>query len=107
MLDVVAPPEQTGKPRGSDILDGTATLPLLYACERDPELAALDLRTVTTPAAAADVCDRIAATGAIAHTEERAREIVREGVAALPADLDERRASAFGLMARGVVDRRL
>lgn len=107
VLDVVAPPEQTGKPRGSDILDGTATLPLLYARERDPELAALDLRTVTTPAAAAEVCDRIAATGATERTEERARQIVREGVAALPDGLDERRAAAFALMARGVVDRKL
>jgi geranylgeranyl pyrophosphate synthase len=107
VLDVVAPPEQTGKPRGSDILDGTATLPLLYARERDPELAALDLRTVTTPAAAAEICDRIAATGATERTEQRARQIVREGVATLPAGLDERRVAAFGLMARGVVDRKL
>lgn len=107
VLDVVAPPEQTGKPRGSDILDGTATLPLLYARQRDPELAALDLRTITTSAAAADVCDRIAATGATARTEERARQIVREGVEALPAGLDDQRASAFALMARGVIDRKL
>ncbi len=107
VLDVVAPPEQTGKPRGTDILDGTATLPLLYARERDPELAALDLRTVTTPEAAAAVCDRIAATGATERTEQRARDLVREGVEALPAGLDAARSTAFGLMARGVVDRRL
>lgn len=107
VLDVVAPPEQTGKPRGSDILDGTATLPLLYARERDPQLAALDLRTITTADAAAEVCDRIAATGAPARTEERARDLVRAGVATLPDDLDAPRAAAFELMARGVVDRRL
>lgn len=107
VLDVVAPPEQTGKPRGSDILDGTVTLPLLYAREHDPELAALDLRAVTTPAAAAEVCDRIAATGATERTEQRARQIVRAGVEALPGGLDEQRAAAFALMARGVVDRKL
>jgi octaprenyl-diphosphate synthase len=107
VLDVVAPPEQTGKPRGSDILDGTATLPLLYARERDPELAALDLRTVRSAEAAAEVCDRIAATGATERTEQRARDLVRDGVEALPAGLDAARSTAFGLMARGVVDRRL
>ncbi len=107
VLDVVAPPEQTGKPRGSDILDGTATLPLLYAQQRDPALAELDLRSVTTHAAAAEVCDRIAATGATSRTEERAREIVHDGVETLPRGLDADRAAAFSLMARGVVDRRL
>jgi octaprenyl-diphosphate synthase len=107
VLDVVAPPEQTGKPRGSDILDGTVTLPLLYARERDPELATLDLRTVTTHAAAAEVCDRIAATGATERTEQRARDIVLQGVATLPEGLDHARSGAFALMARGVVDRRL
>lgn len=107
VLDVVAPPEQTGKPRGSDILDGTVTLPLLYAREHDPELAALDLRTITTPAAAAEVCDRIAATGATERTEHRARQMVREGVETLPPGLDGPRAAAFALMARGVVDRKL
>ncbi|MBF6619453.1 MAG: polyprenyl synthetase family protein [Patulibacter sp.] len=107
VLDVVAPAEQTGKPRGSDILDGTATLPLLYARERDPELAKLDLRTVKNHAAAAEVCDRIAATGATERTEQRAREIVQEGLATLPEGLDDARAGAFELMARGVVDRRL
>lgn len=107
VLDVVAPPEQTGKPRGSDLLDGTVTLPLLLARERDPELAALDLRGITTSEAAAQVCDRIAATGATERTEERARELVAEGVRRLPAGLDEARRTALELVARGVVDRRL
>lgn len=107
VLDVVAPPEQTGKPRGSDLLDGTVTLPLLYARAVDPELAALDVRTVTTPEEAARVCERIAATGATRQTEQRARDILVDGAATLPAQLDRSRAAAFELMARGVVDRRL
>lgn len=107
VLDVVAPPEQTGKPRGTDLLDGTVTLPMLIARERDASLRELDVRAITTAEQAAEVCDRIAATGATAATEERARELVADGVAALPADLDEARRAALGLVARGVVDRRL
>jgi octaprenyl-diphosphate synthase len=107
VLDVVAPPEQTGKPRGSDLLDGTVTLPMLIARERDPGLAALDLREIRTSEQAAEVCDRIAATGATTATEARARELVAEGVAALPADLDPARRAALELVARGVIDRRL
>ncbi len=48
VLDISGPPERTGKPRGADLLDGTVTLPLILARERDPSLAALDLRGVRT-----------------------------------------------------------
>ena len=44
VLDVSGPVERTGKARGTDLLDGTVTLPLIVARERDPDLAALDLR---------------------------------------------------------------
>ena len=36
VLDVAGPPERTGKARGTDLLDGTVTLPLILARERDP-----------------------------------------------------------------------
>ena len=49
VLDVSGPAERTGKHRGTDLLDGTVTLPLIIARERDPELASLDLRAVRTP----------------------------------------------------------
>ena len=50
VLDVSGPVERTGKARGTDLLDGTVTLPLILARERDPSLAAIDLRSqVTTP----------------------------------------------------------
>ena len=38
VLDVSGPAERTGKHRGTDLLDGTVTLPLILARERDPEL---------------------------------------------------------------------
>ena len=66
VLDVSGPAERTGKHRGTDLLDGTVTLPLILARERDPELGALDLRDDhRRPTQAEEVCDRIAATGAL------------------------------------------
>lgn len=85
VLDVTGPPERTGKPRGADLLDGTVTLPLIEARRRDPELEMLDVRTVTDQQIAADVCDMIAATGALEQVRERALAVVAEAKALLPA----------------------
>src|SRR6266536_299818 len=65
VLDVSGPAARTGKHRGTDLLDGTVTLPFILAREHDGELAALDPRTIDSPAAAERVCDRIVATGAL------------------------------------------
>ena len=46
VLDVAGPAERTGKARGTDLLDGTVTLPLILAAEADPELLATDLRSL-------------------------------------------------------------
>src|SRR6202042_11035 len=71
VLDRAGPPERTGKPRGADLLDGTVTLPLILARARDPQLGSLDLRSVRTPELAAEVCVRIADTGALEDTRAR------------------------------------
>ena len=107
VLDVVAPPEQTGKPRGTDLLDGTVTLPMLIARERDPALAALDLREIRTSEQAAEVCDRIAVTGATTATEERARGPGRRRRRGSPCRPGRAPRAALGPVARGVIDRRL
>ena len=105
VLDVSGPPERTGKPRGADLLDGTVTLPLILARARDPELAALDLRTIRTPADAAAACERIAATGAL---ETGARPApgssCRGAKQELPA-LPPRQRAALELVADVVVER--
>jgi geranylgeranyl pyrophosphate synthase len=98
VLDVSGPVERTGKPRGTDLLDGTVTLPFILARERDPALRALD--RVTTPEEAEAVCDRIAATGALDEARERALAIVAEAKAGLPTP-DE----ALDLVADSVVER--
>ena len=36
VLDILGPAERTGKARGTDLLDGTVTLPFILARERDP-----------------------------------------------------------------------
>jgi geranylgeranyl pyrophosphate synthase len=105
VLDVSGPAERTGKHRGTDLLDGTVTLPLLLARERDPELAALEPRAVTTPEQAEAVCDRIAATGALDAARERALEMVEAAKAELPTRLPARQRGALELVADNVVAR--
>ena len=104
VLDVSGPPERTGKPRGADLLDGTVTLPLILARAADPELAALEVREVTTAERAAAVCDRIAASGALAAAKERALQLVVAAKALLP-ELPSRQRAALDLVADGVVER--
>ncbi|HWF33867.1 MAG TPA: polyprenyl synthetase family protein [Solirubrobacteraceae bacterium] len=104
VLDISGPPEQTGKPRGTDLLDGTVTLPLILARERDPELAAIDLRDVRTPDEAVEVCRRLAATGALPVAREHALELVAEAKRMLPS-LAPRQLEVLELVADGVVER--
>ena len=107
VLDVSGPTERTGKPRGADLLDGTVTLPLILARERDPGLRSLDLRAaVTSSEEAAAVCDRIAATGALELARDRALTHVgaaKRSLAELPLSEEQRR--ALELVADGVVER--
>ncbi|HWK26187.1 MAG TPA: polyprenyl synthetase family protein [Solirubrobacter sp.] len=105
VLDVSGPAERTGKHRGTDLLDGTVTLPLILARERDPELARLDLRAVRTPEQAEAVCDAIAATGALQAAREVALGMVAEAKADLPSLPEPSQQAALELVADGVVDR--
>jgi geranylgeranyl pyrophosphate synthase len=104
VLDVSGPAERTGKPRGTDLLDGTVTLPLILARARDPELRRVD--PSLTPDQAERLCDRIAATGALSAAREQALTHVGEAKATLDKlDLPARRRSALALVADGVVER--
>jgi geranylgeranyl pyrophosphate synthase len=105
VLDVTGPPERTGKARGTDLLDGTVTLPLILAREHDRALAALDLRALDATAAEA-ACDRIAATGVLEEVRDDARARVERAKRALrTASLDGQRRELLDLVADGVVDR--
>jgi geranylgeranyl pyrophosphate synthase len=105
VLDVSGPAERTGKHRGTDLLDGTITLPFIIGRERDPELAALDPRTVCDAGNAERVCDRIQATGALDEARRRAMAMVEEALAGLRGELAARQRPALELVANGVVAR--
>jgi geranylgeranyl pyrophosphate synthase len=104
VLDVSGPPERTGKPRGADLLDGTVTLPLIVARQRDPALSELALRTVSSAGVAARVCDQIAASGALEVSRAQALELVRAAKAALPS-VPARQRAALELVADAAVER--
>ena len=104
VLDVAGSPERTGKPRGTDLLDGTITLPLILARDQDAGLAELDLRQLQTPEEAAAVCERIVATDGVARARTRALELVGVAKRSLPA-LPARQHRALELVADGVVER--
>jgi geranylgeranyl pyrophosphate synthase len=105
VLDVAGPAERTGKARGTDLLDGTVTLPLILARGRDPSLADLDLAALDV-AAAEEVCDRIAATGVLDQVRADARARVETAKQALrSAPLDEQRRGLLTMVADGVVER--
>jgi geranylgeranyl pyrophosphate synthase len=105
MLDVSGPVTRTGKHRGTDLLDGTVTLPLILARAQDAELAALDLRRVTTRERAEEVCDRIAATDALAATRLRADELVARATGALHGAVDGTLERQLRAVADRVADR--
>jgi geranylgeranyl pyrophosphate synthase len=105
VLDVSGPVERTGKARGTDLLDGTVTLPLIFAREHDAGLAAVDLASLEGPEQAAELCDRIAATGALVQARARALAFVAEAKAALPSLLPAGRAALLDLVADAVVER--
>jgi geranylgeranyl pyrophosphate synthase len=105
VLDVTGPPERTGKAVGTDLLDGTVTLPLILARESDKGLAGIDLSKLDEEGAA-DVCRRIAATDALDRVREIARhrvEDAKDALAEAGISPDQRR--LLDLVADGVVER--
>ncbi len=105
VLDVIGPPERTGKARGTDLLDGTVTLPLILAREEDPSLAEIDLGALDA-AGAEEICDRVAATGALESVRADARgrvETAKRALATSGLRPDQRQ--LLELVADGVVER--
>ena len=88
LLDYTGDPCVTGKPRGSDLRDGRATLPFLIAMdaatarERKRLLAAFGNARVADEEVL-EVCDILEAHGAFDRTREAARDHVEKADAAL------------------------
>jgi geranylgeranyl pyrophosphate synthase len=105
VLDVSGPVERTGKARGTDLLDGTVTLPLIDAAAADPSIREADLRALDA-SGAERLCDRIAATGALDRVRSRALELVGSAKGQLDGDaFDSEQRQLLGLVADGVVQR--
>ena len=105
VLDISGPPERTGKARGTDLLDGTITLPLIEAAKSDPAIREVDLHALDA-ATAEQLCDRIAATGALDRVRARALEMAADAKRALDrASFDTEQRQLLGLVADGVVQR--
>jgi geranylgeranyl pyrophosphate synthase len=105
VLDVTGPPERTGKARGTDLLDGTVTLPLIEAAAADPAIREVDLHGLDA-VSAARLCDRIAATGALETVRGRALEMVAAGKRQLAgAGFEPEQRQLLALVADGVVQR--
>ncbi len=105
VLDVSGPAERTGKARGTDLLDGTVTLPLIAAAEVDPSIRAADLHALD-PGSAERLCDRIAASGALERVRSRALELVAAAKVGLEGDgFSPEQRQLLGLVADGVVQR--
>jgi geranylgeranyl pyrophosphate synthase len=105
VLDVTGPPERTGKARGTDLLDGTVTLPLILARRLDPSLESVELRGLDNADAEA-LCDRIAFSGALDHVRDRAKQGIARGkrmVGSGHFTAEER--ELLGMIADGVVER--
>lgn len=105
VLDVSGPPERTGKARGTDLLDGTITLPLIEAAKSEPAIREVDLQGLDQAAAEA-LCDRIEATGALERVRGRALRLVGAAKQSLAAaDFDPEQRQLLALVADGVVQR--
>ena len=106
VLDIAGSPDRTGKRVGTDILDGTITLPVILARELDPDLREVDLHAITEPEAAEAICLRIVASGALEAARSTALGHVASAKGALAsAGIDDRRLVALELVADGVVGR--
>jgi geranylgeranyl pyrophosphate synthase len=82
VLDCAGDPKRTGKALGTDLRDGTTSLPLLMAAQSDPLLAA----ALREPVASADVLPllaRVAATGALEQVRDTAESYARRAEAEL------------------------
>ncbi|HEY6550440.1 MAG TPA: polyprenyl synthetase family protein [Solirubrobacterales bacterium] len=105
VLDVSGPAERTGKARGTDLLDGTVTLPLIVAAAEDSSLRSADLRALD-PASAEALCDRIAASGALDQVRSRALAMAAAAKGRLDAAaFDPEQRQLLDLVADGVVQR--
>jgi geranylgeranyl pyrophosphate synthase len=84
VLDCDGDPDTTGKPLGTDLLDGTVTLPLLMAARRDPRVADVIARGAR-PDDVLPTLARVAASGAVAEARAEAQRLAERATVELDA----------------------
>ena len=104
VLDCAGSMESTGKPIGTDLLDGTASLPLIYAARVDASVAQAIVEK-PAPDEVLGLLARVTECGALAEARAVAHDCARRAEAALD-DLDEQLDTRpLRAVVRGVVDR--
>lgn len=91
-LDYLAEAEEAGKPVGHDLEEGKITLPLIFAMQRDPELAAR-VEAVAERGCYEDgdrewVRERVAAQAGADYAMQRAQDYAERAKALLPSHAD-------------------
>ena len=104
VLDCDGAPDATGKALGTDLLDGTASLPLLLAARLDPVVAAA-LRDGVARSDVLPVLHRVRTSGALDEARAEAYRHVAEAKDALERLGDDLDIPALAAVADGVVDR--
>lgn len=104
VLDCGGTTEATGKAVGTDLLTGTATLPLLLAAARDPEVAQA-LRSRPAPEDVLPLLRRVIDTGALDDAREAALDLVQRAEDALDRIVSEFDTTPLRLVVRSVIDR--
>ena len=105
ILDLAGAPEATGKRRGTDLCDGTVTLPVILALQLEPGLRPHVAEAAQGPYLEA-LCDRLAVHPGLRLARQRALAFVAAARASIEDGLqDEADVEALLEIADGVVDR--
>jgi geranylgeranyl pyrophosphate synthase len=105
ILDCSGDQAATGKRPGTDVRDGTITLPLIYALEARPELAEILRRPVPTDADVDLILRAVADTGALQRARDDALRYIDDARAVLAACPDDVERGLLEQVAAQVVDR--
>jgi geranylgeranyl pyrophosphate synthase len=105
ILDCSGDQETTGKRPGTDVRDGTITLPLIYALEVRPELAEILRRPAPPDVDVAAVLHAVVETGALERARGDALRYIEDARSVLAACPDTVERGLLAQVAAQVVDR--
>ncbi|XP_020911337.1 decaprenyl-diphosphate synthase subunit 1 [Exaiptasia diaphana] len=80
VLDFVASDAEMGKPTAADLKLGLATAPVLFACEKSPELNAMIMRRFKEPGDVEFARNAVYKSDSISRTYDLAREYSKEAI---------------------------